>query len=102
MALEQAGCEFNEDELIQCVSVIGIDMTAGEKLKKWMERQRFSQTEAGERFGVDQSQVSRWVNGTAVPRFSKMLEIQTGTDGFVALADWAADVTPRKQELADC
>jgi predicted XRE-type DNA-binding protein len=77
-------------------------MTAGEKLKKWLEWQKLSQSEAGERFGVDQSQVSRWINGTAVPRFSKMLEIQERTDGFVALSDWAADVIPRKRELADC
>ena len=58
------------------------------KLKAWFDITPMTRTEFAEKLGVHFSQVYRWTNGDARPRWELARKIQDLTDGAVRLDDW--------------
>jgi transcriptional regulator with XRE-family HTH domain len=60
------------------------------KLSDYLATGILSRTELGERVGVSQAAISRYVNGERIPRPEIALKIEQATEGKVTIADHLA------------
>jgi transcriptional regulator with XRE-family HTH domain len=67
-------------------------MTGAEHLRDWMRRRGFTQAEAGRYLELDESLMSRLVNGRYKPGLAKALELERLTG--IPVEAWA----PRRTE----
>jgi transcriptional regulator with XRE-family HTH domain len=75
-----SGCDFRRlATLKDCKSNAACDFgrmsTFGEKLKKMMQRSRFSQSRLAREIGTYQSVVNRWINGKGEPSLQQLLKM---------------------------
>jgi Helix-turn-helix len=71
------------------------------KLGAWIDRKRLTLREFGERIGVDESSVSRYINGGRMPRPEHLAAIMRETNGAVTANDFMAERLPEALGAAD-
>jgi transcriptional regulator with XRE-family HTH domain len=63
-------------------------------LQEWRKRTQLNQAQAAARVGVDQSQISEYERGRAVPRVDTAHRIELVTSGAVPMIAWIDPAEP--------
>lgn len=68
-------------------------------LSEWLRSQNMSHEEFAERIGRDRSAVTRYVNGTRMPRREVLEQIADVTDGAVTANDFVEPPAPAPEPI---